>query len=133
LGLLDGITVLAAEKSLRLVGARHVASGLAVRGYEIHHGLTRSANLTACVVRDDGEVIGIASPDGRIWGTYLHGIFDDDAFRRWFVDRLRAARGLEPLGRIAAAYDVDAALDRLAAVVRQSLRINDIYRMAGLR
>jgi adenosylcobyric acid synthase len=133
LGLLDGITVLAAEKSLRLVGARHVVSGLCVRGYEIHHGLTRSANLTACVVRDDGEVIGIASPDGHIWGTYLHGIFDDDAFRRWFVDRLRASRGLEPVGRIVAAYDVDAALDRLAAVVRQSLRINDIYRMAGLQ
>jgi len=133
LGLLDGITILAAEKSLRLVGARHVASGLSVRGYEIHHGRTRSANLTACVVRDDDEVIGIASPDGRVWGTYLHGIFDDDAFRRWFVDRLRACRGLEPVGRIVAAYDVDAALDRLAAVVRQSLRIEEIYQRAGLR
>jgi adenosylcobyric acid synthase len=133
LGLLDAATTLAAEKSLHLVGARHVASGHAVRGYEIHHGQTRSRNLAASVVRDDGEVIGYASPDGRTWGTYLHGIFDDDAFRRWFVDRLRVARDLAPVGRIVATYDVDAALDRLADVVRESLQIKEIYQKAGLR
>ncbi|RJQ66456.1 MAG: cobyric acid synthase [Desulfobacteraceae bacterium] len=133
LGLLDAATSLAAEKSLRLVGARHVASGHTVRGYEIHHGQTHSQNHTACVVREDGEAIGIASPDGRIWGTYLHGIFDDDAFRRWFVDRLRSARGFEPVGRIVAPYDVDAALDRLADMVRESLQVQEIYKKAGLR
>jgi adenosylcobyric acid synthase len=132
MGLLDAVTTLAAEKSLRLVGAHHVASGQKVRGYEIHHGQTRSQNPAAAVVRDDGEVIGIASPDGRTWGTYLHGIFDDDAFRRWFVDRLRVSRGLEPVGRVVATYDVDAALDRLADVVRESLQIKAIYRKAGL-
>jgi cobyric acid synthase CobQ/L-threonine-O-3-phosphate decarboxylase len=132
LGLLDAITTLAAEKSLRLVGARHVASGQTVRGYEIHHGQTTSKDLKASVIRDDGEVIGISSPDGQIWGTYLHGIFDDDAFRRWFVDRLRIFRGLEPVGHVVAPYDVDASLDRLAAVVRESLQIKDIYQKAGL-
>ena len=32
-----------------------------------------------------------ASGDGRVWGTYLHGVFDADPFRRWFIDRLRVA------------------------------------------
>jgi adenosylcobyric acid synthase len=133
LGLLSAATTLAAEKSLRLVSARHVTSGHPVRGYEIHHGRTLARDHAPSVVRDDGEVIGVASPDGRVWGTYLHGIFDDDTFRRWFVDRLRVARGLEPLGRVVSAYDVDAALDRLADVVRESLEIKTIYRKAGLR
>ena len=132
LGLLDAVTTLAAEKSLRLVGARHTASGLAVKGYEIHHGHTRSAAPAPSVVREDGEIIGLAADQGRIWGTYLHGIFDDDAFRRWFVDHLRRTRGLAPLGQIMAAYDVDAALDRLAAVVRDNVRISEIYRKIGL-
>ena len=44
-----------------------------------------------------------ASADGRVWGTYLHGVFDADPFRRWFIDRLRVRRGLAPLGRVIAA------------------------------
>jgi adenosylcobyric acid synthase len=133
LGLLDAVTIMAADKSLRLVKARHAASGLPVRGYEIHHGHTRSSDLPPAVMREDGEVIGLAAAEGRIWGTYLHGIFDDDQFRRWFVDRLRQARGMAPVGRILAAYDVDAALDRLADVVRENLKISAIYQKAGLR
>lgn len=133
LGLLDAVTIMAGDKSLRLVKANHAASGLPVRGYEIHHGQTRSNDMPPAVVREDGEVIGLAGAGGRIWGTYLHGIFDDDRFRRWFVDRLRQARGMAPAGRILAAYDVDAALDRLADVVRENVKISAIYRKAGLR
>jgi cobyric acid synthase CobQ len=133
LGLLDAVTTLAKEKSLKLVLARHNPSGLAVKGYEIHHGKTATRDLEPIVVRDDGEVIGLASSGSRTWGTYLHGIFDDDAFRRWFVDRLRIARGMEPIGRIVSAYDVDAALDRLAGIVREHVRITEIYRRMGLR
>jgi adenosylcobyric acid synthase len=68
----------------------------------------------------------------RIWGTYLHGIFDADPFRRWWIDRLRVRKGLAPLSRIAAVYDLEPAFERLAAVVRKSLRMDDIYRIMGL-
>jgi len=68
-----------------------------------------------------------------MWGTYLHGIFDADGFRRWFVDRLRQRRGLPPAGKVLARYDLEPALDRLADVVRRSLRMEEIYRLAGLR
>jgi adenosylcobyric acid synthase len=81
---------------------------------------------------EEGEVIGARSENGRVWGTYLHGVFDSDTFRRWFVDGLRRRRGLELIGRVWVSYDLEPALDRLAAVVRESVRMDEIYRIMGL-
>jgi cobyric acid synthase len=64
-----------------------------------------------------------------VWGTYLHGVFDSDAFRRWFIDRLRVRRNLAPIGRVVATYDLQQSFDRLAEVVRQSLKMDEIYRL----
>ncbi len=101
LGLLEASTVMAAEKTLVRTTARHVVSGLEVAGYEIHHGQTDYAGCTPLVVRGDGQVVGIAGDGQRVWGTYLHGVFDADAFRRWFIDRLRVRRGLAAVGTVA--------------------------------
>jgi cobyric acid synthase CobQ/L-threonine-O-3-phosphate decarboxylase len=140
LGLLDFSTVLALEKTLERVTARHVESGAMLQGYEIHHGRsipgTPSAAAAGCrsneaaVIRDDGTVIGV----GRelVWGSYLHGIFDADPFRRWFIDRLRIRRGLPAVGRVVASYDLQESLDRLAASVRTSLDMKRIYRLLNL-
>ena len=133
LGLLPVTTTLAIEKTLESVTARHVDSGLAVKGYEIHHGQTSGVNLPAVVVREDGAVVGMKSENGLLWGTYLHGIFDADEFRRWFIDKLRVRRSLAPLGKVVAAYDLEPAFDRLADVVRSCLNIDKIYRLMGLR
>lgn len=133
LGLLSATTVMAKEKTLVRASARHGPSGLEVAGYEIHHGQTCYDGCQPCFIRDDGQVVGVANPDGRVWGTYLHGVFDADAFRRWFIDRLRVRRGLPALGAVAARYDIEPALDRLALAVRQSVRMDQIYRILGLR
>ncbi len=133
LGLLPISTVLMKEKTLRLAAARHVDSGLPLRGYEIHHGQTGGNGTEPLVLRDDGEVIGLRSSERKVWGTYLHGIFDADGFRRWFIDGLRKRRGLDPKGAVTATYDLDPAFDRLADVVRASLRIEEIYKLMGLR
>jgi cobyric acid synthase CobQ/L-threonine-O-3-phosphate decarboxylase len=133
LGLLEVETVMESEKTLLRSSARHAPSGLTVEGYEIHHGRTDTASAAPLLVRPDGEVVGMAAADGRVWGTYLHGVFDADAFRRWFIDRLRVRRGLAALGGVTAAYNIEPALDRLADVVRTSLRMDDIYRIMGLR
>jgi adenosylcobyric acid synthase len=132
LGLLGIDTVMAAEKTLARTTARHAASGLEVTGYEIHHGQTAYHDCEPLFVRADGQVVGIADAGQRIWGTYLHGVFDANAFRRWFVDRLRVRRGLLPVGTVIGRYDIEPALDRLAQVVRASVRIDDIYRLMGL-
>jgi len=133
LGLLPVATTLAVEKTLECVSARHADSGIALKGYEIHHGLTNGMNMPAAVVRADGAVVGVRSEDGLLWGTYLHGIFDADEFRRWFIDRLRTRRGLTPVGKLLAAYDLEPAFDRLADIVRRRLNMDAIYRLMGLR
>jgi len=132
LGLLPVRTELAFEKTLTRTTARHLASELGVRGYEIHHGRTEAGSAAPLIRRQDGEIIGVGSRTGLIWGTYLHGIFDADDFRRWFIDGLRERRGLPPLGRIAAVYDLEPALERLADVVRKSLKMDEIYRIMGI-
>ncbi len=132
LGLLEMATTLAREKTLARTRAEHLPSGHEVYGYEIHHGKTDAPTVQRVFQNGDAEVLGAAAADHGVWGTYLHGIFDADAFRRWFIDRLRERRGLEPVGGIRATYDIEPALDRLADIVRQSLDVNEIYRRMGL-
>ena len=139
LGLLPVETILAADKTLVRTSARHIPSGLQVAGYEIHHGRTSGANVAPLFGRVDGSqadpsdgLLGGASADGAIWGTYLHGVFDADEFRRWFIDRLRTARGLAPIGQVVGCYNIEPALDRLAEVVRHSLDMKAIYRLLKL-
>ncbi len=132
LGLLRVTTALAAEKTLARSRAVHVPSGHEVAGYEIHHGRTDAHGEREIFRSDKATVLGVADREGNVWGTYLHGVFDADPFRRWFVDQLRVRRGLLPLGGVWATYDVEPALDRLAKVVRGSLDINEIYQRMGL-
>ena len=122
MGLLPVRTALAKEKTLTRTTALHQESGCEVYGYEIHHGLTEGGDSLPLLRRADGETLGAGTADGRIWGTYLHGIFDADAFRRWWIDRLRTRRGLAPLGRIAAVYDLEPAFDRLAATKEPEIK-----------
>lgn len=70
-----------------------------VRGYEIHVGLTARRQGRPCFRildeagdREDGAV----SPDGLVWGTYIHGVFDDPSFRRGWINRVRVRKGLAP-------------------------------------
>ena len=70
-----------------------------VRGYEIHVGLTARRQGDPCFRildeagdREDGAV----SADGLVWGTYIHGVFDDPAFRRAWINRVRVRKGLAP-------------------------------------
>jgi len=137
LGLLDVETTFLAEKKLCQAEATHIDSGLAVRGYEIHMGVTERAPgcrpaFRIAKRRSEGDwppEDGAIAPKGDIWGTYLHGVFDDDVFRRRFIDSIRAKKGLEPLGEVQSRYDVDAEYDKLAALLRESLDMEGIYRL----
>jgi adenosylcobyric acid synthase len=61
---------------------------------------------------------GASSDDGRVFGTYVHGLFDAPAFRRLFLNRLRARRGWDPL-EIQAERSLDQTLDDWADFVAQ--------------
>jgi len=94
LGHLDVDTVLRPRKRLRATQARHATWGTAVRGYEIHLGETTGPDCARgwLMVGDRNE--GAQSPDGRIQGTYLHGLFAEDAFRAAFLADLGAVSDL---------------------------------------
>jgi adenosylcobyric acid synthase len=132
LGLLPIGAVLKRDKTLKRTKALHILSGLSVHGYEIHHGQSDTSKIDELITGPGNVRVGAGLEKERVWGTYLHGIFDADEFRRWFVDGLRRRRGLAPLVKIQSVYDVDAAIDRLADVVRESLPIEDIYMIMGL-
>ncbi len=132
LGFLKIATVMAKEKTLTRTTAVHMEAGEEVRGYEIHHGVTEAEGVEPILKLSDGRLVGARSSDGLMWGAYVHGIFDSDGFRRWFLDRLRVRRGLAPIGRISAIYDPEPALERLAEVVRRGIDVDRIYRLMGL-
>ncbi|MCW5213304.1 cobyric acid synthase, partial [Desulfobulbus sp. TB] len=135
LGLLDLVTELAIHKILTRREGVHVPSGQPIHGYEIHHGQTGYGNDTPSeplLTFADGASCGVADQTGQIWGSYLHGIFDADPFRRWFINTLREGRGLPPLSGNGAQYNLEPALDRLAAVLRQELDMDAVYRLLGM-
>ncbi|CAK8711311.1 hypothetical protein GKODMF_02890 [Candidatus Electrothrix gigas] len=133
LGLLDVVTELAADKTLTRREGVHLASGQPVHGYEIHHGQSKSrTSAEPLLCFTDGTSCGLADRTGRIWGSYLHGIFDSDNFRRWFINDLREKKGLSPLSGQGNKYDLEPALDRLAAVLRQELDMDAVYNLLGM-
>jgi len=133
LGLLPVTTEIMENKTLKRVKATHKKSGCHLEGYEIHHGASSLNGTDVAVTDDNGDAVGFSSGDGRVWGTYLHGLFDNDLFRRWFIDDLRKQKGLEPKNDVQVVYDIDGALDRLAGVVRESVDMNAIYAMMGIK
>jgi len=119
LGLLDIETDLEAEK---IVGQRMAQSrfyGGEVSGYEIHCGRSFGADCGNAPFIIGGRYEGAASPDRKVWGTYLHGIFHNGAFRQNFL----RAFAVESDGRAHNAK-LDKALDSIAETLEAELNIN---------
>ena len=109
LGLLDVETVLTAHK--RLEPAHGEAGGAPFSGYEMHMGTTTGPDCARPFGRlADGSPEGAVSADGRVTGTYVHGLFGDDRQRSAWLARLGAAPST-----IAHDALIEATLDRLAA------------------
>jgi adenosylcobyric acid synthase len=134
LGLLAIETVLAPHKILREVSARDRRSGTEIHGYEIHLGRSEGPGCANPWLVLDGKAEGAVSADGRIEGCYVHGLFAGDAFRRAWLNRIRAARGLSR-SEMATQYDatVDAVLDRLADHVAASVDLDRLLEIARAR
>ncbi|TFG65301.1 MAG: cobyric acid synthase [Spirochaetales bacterium] len=131
LGLLDTVTVLEREKTLSQTKAVHRDSSLTLSVYEIHHGRTAPGGDLPVVTGPRGEILGTGNHEKTVWGTYLHGIFDNDDFRRWFLDRLRIENGMRAVGTVTA-YNIEPELERLADIVRRSVDLDAIYAVMGL-
>jgi adenosylcobyric acid synthase len=108
LGLLELDTTFQPGKTLARVEAEVIApqspgAGSPVIGYEVHQGVSRRRPGASPWLRlrrqPGGEVCadGAVRADGRVAGTYVHGLFDDARFCQSLVNSLRRRRGLPPL------------------------------------
>jgi adenosylcobyric acid synthase len=124
LGLLEVETVLAPTKQLRVETARHAASGEPIRGYHMHLGVTEGVDTARPFATVDGRAEGAVSPDGRVMGTYLHGLFAADGFRRAFLGNA-ASPDLD--------YEasIERTLDALAAHLEAHLDIDALLALAA--
>jgi adenosylcobyric acid synthase len=129
LGLLDVETVLSADKRVRPVSGHECASDLPVQGYEIHLGRTAGAAAGRPWLVIEGQPDGALSPDGRIMGSYVHGLFQSDGFRRNFLKRLSAAAD----GDLAYGATIATTLDQLADHLEAHLDIAAITEIARSR
>ena len=109
LGLLDVVTVMGEEKRLATVSGVEKESGATLTGYEIHMGQTSGPGCATPWLEIDGRPEGAVSPDGRVRGAYVHGVFAEDAFRHAFLARLGVTSST------AYSASVEQTLDALAA------------------
>lgn len=122
LGLLDIETAMEPEKTVRNVSARSVPFDLPLEGYEIHLGRTTGPDTLRPSAIINGVDDGAVSADGKVWGTYMHGLFGADAFRGKFLESL-GIRG----GGIDYRAEVERALDEVAAELETHLDCDAIF------
>jgi len=124
LSLLDVETVLSDEKRLEPVGGD--TGGIPFSGYEMHMGVTAGPDCARPFARlSDGAPEGAVSVDGRVIGTYIHGLFGNDSQRAAWLARLGA-------GPSAIAHDalVESTLDRLAAHLAAHIDVARVLNLA---
>lgn len=99
--------------------------GMRLEGYEIHMGASGGAPPWLEITRRNGQPVsvadGAASPDGKIWGCHLHGLFANDDFRRAWLESLGWQPGQTALDHAAA---LQQSLDALADAVEGALRMD---------
>ncbi|MFQ5953669.1 MAG: cobyric acid synthase [Kiloniellales bacterium] len=129
LGLIEVDTVLTRRKTLREAVGRELATGEAVRGYEMHMGRTEGPACARPMLRIGDRPQGASSADGLVQGCYLHGLFAADGFRHALLAGLNAAH------RRGVAYEarIEETLDDLAQWLEADLDLDAILDIARAR
>lgn len=135
LGLLDTETYFESQKTTTRVEAK--IGETIINGYEIHMGRTENyeQQYFAHVFSENGKKTskydGAISSDKLVVGTYLHGVFDNTAWRRSLLNQVREVKGLQPIKEIAVPYDEykNQQYDRLADLIRENVDLEKIYQI----
>ncbi|MFH1441680.1 MAG: cobyric acid synthase [Candidatus Omnitrophota bacterium] len=139
LGILPINTQLCQEKMLSQIQAIDISSGIPVYGYEIHHGKSSLNSKTRTkpkfkILSRKNKKINIAdgaiTADNKCWGTYIHGIFDNDKFRRHFINSIREKKGWQTLSK-GTTYNLDKQIEALKDLVKKNIDLdllNDILK-----
>ncbi len=119
----------------RLVTSNYPQVGLPVSGYEIHQGRSRLLELETAAKQSayqplfDDPSLGIVDVSQSVWGTYLHGLFDNGPWRRAWLNQLRHQRGLSSLPTGIPNYreQREAVLNSVANMVEAHLDLSPIF------
>jgi len=126
--LLKITTVLEKEKYLHQVNAVCLGNNIKLIGYEIHHGKTEG-NEKNYIINEKNENIGCIN--GNIWGTYMHGIFDNNYFRINLINEVRKSKKLNPIS-FKESYSIDNEFNKLANIMKKNLNMEKIYKIMDL-
>ncbi|MGX7058561.1 cobyric acid synthase [Vagococcus humatus] len=138
LGLLQVETEFQEVKTTTQVTAHSLSDPtLELEGYEIHMGKTeRVGDKAFCEIVEtngvsDSRLDGAVSEDGKVIGTYLHGVFDSSRWRRNFLNNIRLSKGLSPIEEVAMPYKEYKAkeYDKLADLIRENVDMTKIYQI----
>jgi adenosylcobyric acid synthase len=125
LGLLDVTTVMTEHKTLTRVTAAHAATNQPIEAYEIHIGRTDGPDRARPFAILGGAPEGAVSRDGRVYGSYLHGLFASDSFRSSFLAQLDI-----PAADRQYRARVESALDALADHIDAHLDVEGLLALA---
>lgn len=130
LGLIPLKTVITPQKIARQrqVTSNKPQAGLPVTGYEIHQGRSQLVDDKNINPLFDDPNLGVVDTEQLIWGTYLHGIFDNGPWRRSWLNHLRQQRGLKSLPTGIPNYreQRETLLDAVADIVGQHLDLTSV-------
>lgn len=138
LGLLDVTTIFEQAKTrTRITGYIDENSNLyelenrEVEGYEIHMGVTKNlGNATALHTLSDGRTDGFRNETGTVWGSYLHGIFDNEHLLFGLVHQIMREKGIDPNdNHLSIAQHKEIQYNKLADLVREHLDMDAIYHL----
>jgi adenosylcobyric acid synthase len=117
--------VMTPEKSLTQIKAEHAETKQPIEAYEIHIGRTEGDDRARPFAFADGAPEGAISANGRVQGSYLHGLFASDAFRSAYLAWLGIAAADESYGA-----RVESALDGLADHIEKHLDVEGLLALA---
>lgn len=149
LGLLDIATTFTPNKITHQVTANCSNNGFLglnltyenLVGYEIHMGQTeflQTAKHAFTITSRSNQLFnsadGVVRSDGLVMGTYIHGIFDNDVYRRSILNALRVRKGLVPIETVNDTHTrKENSYNRLAETVRNSLNMDLLYTILGAK
>ncbi len=131
-GPVEGLNLLKVEtfyeqgKCTHQVRGKCLRTGFSIKGYEIHHGQTINLGASEPLFEIERGATGIQLQDGtqnstgKIWGTYIHGIFDNRDFKNWLLNTMREEKGM-PCQESGETLDLNKQLDALAELLRQNM------------
>lgn len=130
LGLIPLKTLITSQKIARQrqVTSNKPQAGLPVIGYEIHQGRSQLVDDKNMNPLFDDPSLGVVDNEQLIWGTYLHGIFDNGPWRRAWLNNLRQQRGLKSLPTGIPNYreQRETLLDAVADIVGEHLDLTSV-------